>query len=530
MTDPSRITTEEMAARLSLYKYSEAACRAAIRGEKIPHELGQPLIRLCLVRGIRYCDGFGEELRGVLPEFTRALNARSIMSNRIPDMREDDEVPYCIWYPQVASKATYRELARRYPHMAYQVGRACAVAGVEYLDLYKELDIFPDVHIAEEAREAGNLDLYDFIMTQPLRYDVMNDYTRSVAANPRKGAHLNGDTAVCRSLDIKQEFRTARAPDHIDKEGKPRYIWRSRGFDINVFDITEDMNIEEMSKTGIKGPLLVTSPAVLELLSSPLPTDLPTVDKDLLILMAAYYGDIDRYIRLRRPKPLVQEVECCVRGIYHNTMFALWWARQEQSDTSRTISDHIRQAISARMIMNNVIARMEKKEFDDPYLIWYPCIAAESTYRELFRIRPSMSPQILRACIAGNYLDLFEETLAEIKPDVVVVEEANVAGGSFKHSMERRLHELAGCIAPIESFEHWKRGTRRELEVVGNGVSKTVGISTGFGLLYDGLQCNAEGVEVLASMPKEWREFPEQQVDLDYVEWPPGKEDGTTGA
>jgi hypothetical protein len=42
--------------------------------------------------------------------------------------------------------------------MRYQVGRACAAAG--YFDLYKELDLLPDVSIAEEApggnTEGGN--------------------------------------------------------------------------------------------------------------------------------------------------------------------------------------------------------------------------------------------------------------------------------------------------------------------------------------------------------------------------------------
>jgi hypothetical protein len=35
------------------------------------------------------------ELRGYLPEFTRAFNARAIMSNRIPDMEAAEDFPYC---------------------------------------------------------------------------------------------------------------------------------------------------------------------------------------------------------------------------------------------------------------------------------------------------------------------------------------------------------------------------------------------------------------------------------------------------
>lgn len=54
---------------------------------------------------------------------------------------------------QIAEETTYREVALPYPCMRYQIGRACAAAG--YSHLYRGLDLFPDVSIAEEARE-GN--------------------------------------------------------------------------------------------------------------------------------------------------------------------------------------------------------------------------------------------------------------------------------------------------------------------------------------------------------------------------------------
>lgn len=40
-------------------------------------------------------------------------------------------------------------------------------------------------------------------------------------------------------------------------------------------------------------------------------------------------------------------------------------------------------------------------------LIWFPKTAEISTYTELARLRPSMTPQIARACINANYQDLF---------------------------------------------------------------------------------------------------------------------------
>lgn len=79
------------------------------------------------------------------------------MSDKIPEVSNPDEFPYCIWYPETAKEETYRALASRYPQMRYLVGPACAVAG--YVDLYKELDLLPEAHIAEEAREQTGGDL-----------------------------------------------------------------------------------------------------------------------------------------------------------------------------------------------------------------------------------------------------------------------------------------------------------------------------------------------------------------------------------
>jgi hypothetical protein len=98
------------------------------------------------------------------------------------------------------------------------------------------------------------------------------------------------------------------------------------------------------------------------------------------------------------------EIDCCVRGIFHNTMFAVWWSKQQQQQQNPLIHIRIDRAISARMIINNVLHRIQapEKEHGDPCSIWYPSIAVEASYRELYRLRPSMAPQILRACIAGD--------------------------------------------------------------------------------------------------------------------------------
>lgn len=90
-----------------------------------------------------------------------------------------------------------------------------------------------------------------------------------------------------------------------------------------------------------------------ELLCQPLPVDLPQGNKNVLILVAAYYGNIERYIKLRRPRMIFRELGCLVRGVYHNSLSALWCAT--------LIPDwpfSVQRAIHARMIMNDDLGRM----------------------------------------------------------------------------------------------------------------------------------------------------------------------------
>lgn len=98
--------------------FDQNACHAAIRGELIPDDLTLNINKLAVVRGILHHPGFGKKLHGYSPLFTRALNARSIMSNVIPAMSSPEEFPYCIWYPDTATENTYRELSLRYPSIA----------------------------------------------------------------------------------------------------------------------------------------------------------------------------------------------------------------------------------------------------------------------------------------------------------------------------------------------------------------------------------------------------------------------------
>ena len=341
------------------------------------------------------------------------------MRNKIPAINDlVNDIPYCIWHPEIATEATYRQLVRQYPHMCYEVGRACAVAG--YTELYRELvavyDLLPEVHIAEEAREAGSLEIFNDIMAKKPRYEVMNDYQRTVNTETPEAAHLNGDTAVRSYLEVKVKF---------DKEliSKP------------YFNITEDMNVDN-EWTGSPPDLLEDS----TLLYTPLPQDLPTAQKDLLILMAAYYGDIDRYVRLRRPVMIEEESKCVVRGIYHNSMFAKWWSLQQ------TDNFDIRGAINARRIMTNDLSFLD----DNPNasiarVIWYPRRARPETYQELAERRPDTKRFAARACIVANYQELFDKLDAE--PSESLLFEAKASKNDhYLRQLECKLEKRGGKL------------------------------------------------------------------------------------
>ncbi|KAK0651161.1 hypothetical protein B0T16DRAFT_434432 [Cercophora newfieldiana] len=393
--------SKELSRRLARTRFSEPDCLSALRGEALPENLGNDVARLCLVAGIRQHLSFAkcsevEQLCAqdngpITNTFSRARNARLIMSNEIPTPEQMDgaaSYPYCIWYPDLAREDTYRKLVAAFPDMRYQVGRACAVAG--YVDLYLELGLLPDVSIAEEARESGqgSLRIFNHIMAAPVRYSVMNDYDLTVELHtPKPGAFLNADTAVCGSLDGRKAFSKAFGP------------WR-------YFNITEDWGIAETS-TRIQPAILREDESAL--LGTPLPFDLPTIHKDLLILAAATEGNVDRYVRLRRPQRSVYgELHCLVSGIYKSTAMALWLesnpdvmhivaAAWDKDDVSA-----LRRAIYARHVMNNDTSRLLKADppvpdEELPYWIWYPTLPSTHTLVKLAEARPAMRQQCIRA-------------------------------------------------------------------------------------------------------------------------------------
>lgn len=384
---------------------------AALRGQELSDAalLRSKQGRQAVIHGIRHHLSFAQLPPVVAlcqqPEYTalaRARHARLIMSNIVPEMGDDAVLPYCIWHPETATEETYRNVAKMYPHLKYSVARACAVAG--YTRLYRELDVLPEVAVAEEAQasERGG-EIFKLIMAQPVRYAVMNDYENKIQRTPRPGAFLNGDTAVASVLRLRSE-----------DPGSVLHAWPS------YWDIEEDGYIGEEDVGHLGEDYFGTVTACeIELLEKPLPADLPTVNKDVLILMAAYDGNMDRYARLARPDLIRGEAACIARGIYHNTCFAKWWGARNLFPA----------AVNARRTMVNDLSYLTPGIADEdlPYLIWHPLRPDINTLFEIVRREPRMWVTVAHACIACNYTRLFDLLLPRITPTRELLWEAEQA-------------------------------------------------------------------------------------------------------
>ncbi|KAJ5176516.1 uncharacterized protein N7482_002393 [Penicillium canariense] len=159
---------------LRMQNATHGDCLQAIRGQKIPKALGAKVTQRCVMRGIRYHPGFGVELYGLLPEFTRALNTRSIMSNQIRDINNDRPETF----PTISG-----------------------IRKPRYVGLFHELDLLRECHIAEEARENHHKAIYDAILRAEVKYHAMDDYTREIF-DPIPG-NLNGNTIIPLYHDIR---------------------------------------------------------------------------------------------------------------------------------------------------------------------------------------------------------------------------------------------------------------------------------------------------------------------------------------
>lgn len=141
----------------------------------------------------------------------------------------------------------------------------------------------------------------------------------------------------------------------------------------------------------------------------------PDPNVHLLRMYYAYHGLADKYIASRSLDEsfIGDEILCIIHGIYHSKEFALWC-----KDNLFEREYSIPQAVSSRMIMDDDLSFVH----EDIYCIWYPKLASEETYRQLYRMNKSFAYQIARACAVGNYVELIKEL--NIKPEMSVLFEA----------------------------------------------------------------------------------------------------------
>ncbi|RBR18573.1 uncharacterized protein FIESC28_06028 [Fusarium coffeatum] len=406
----------------------------AIQGDGVPSLLDSSNAQAALIRGIRLHYDFAmsepvKRLASSMPKVARARNARRIMSDDIPERMAAEEQPYCIWHPDIATEETYRSLASKHPDMKYQVGRACAAAG--YHSLWKELDLLPEVTHAEEARESGTDGgklIYEEIMEFKYRYAIMDDCNRTIELWDYKcPAYLNGDTEVRWKLAARKGIGSW-VPDLQPCIEEDKHIG------------LKDEDVEEQHS-------ILTQDEV-ELLYSPLPEDLPTVKKTLLIQMAAHDGNVDRYARLMNSGRTLTELDqdCIIRGILHHTMFARWWASQIKNNTLYARASptwEFQQAILARRIMLNDLQLLEEKDIWErkPSIIWWPLKPDDNYLYELVERHPEMKKEIAAAAIACDYVGIYKKCNPEPSYDLWIVASEISRNPWFREDQERRGRE-----------------------------------------------------------------------------------------
>ncbi|KXH69158.1 hypothetical protein CSAL01_08371 [Colletotrichum salicis] len=310
-----------------------------------------------------------DEVCKVHDRYARARNARLVMSNIIPDTASQAVIPYCIWYPDVATKDTYRELFYRHPEMRYHIGRACAVAG--YRQLYNELDLLPDVSIAEEARDNDALDIFEHIICRIHDQELVSMETPLCDLLCNAIGHREKTEVPPRRNLLA--YTSAGQPYGWNEVSIMVYyccVWRWKEEVVGRAHDSSEVEDSSISTYTWSGPgLSKLQGEHIDLLHDPLPRGLPPINKDILFLMAAWDGNIDRYARLRRPVTVPNEMTAVVTLAYiagdHEDIFL------ELSDGTRPTQEQWEAALQSRrkFYMENIErrAREEDLEFCDRY-------------------------------------------------------------------------------------------------------------------------------------------------------------------
>ncbi|KAL4760942.1 uncharacterized protein BDW70DRAFT_160359 [Aspergillus foveolatus] len=172
---------------------------------------------------------------------------------------------------------------------------------------------------------------------------------------------------------------------------------------------SEEIDIEEDRCIGLEpGEPDVSlydelNPHEAELLWEPLPLDIPTMKKYLLLQMAAlkamWTGFLDASAAdRRRISPVTRSKPSALSVVYTITQCRI--TDNERAETQT--------AINARRIMINDVGTFTEDDHCKPRLIWYALKPDESTLRSLAKWCPFMHTQIAIAAIYCNYQGLYE--------------------------------------------------------------------------------------------------------------------------
>jgi hypothetical protein len=180
--------------------------------------------------------------------------------------------------------------------------------------------------------------------------------------------------------------------------------------------------------------------------------------------------------------------------------------------------------------MNNVLSRVPFSSSNRPYLIWWPTRAEESAYRQLAHLEPKMLPQIIRASVHADYKTLFDKLLPQMIPDEILIFEAGQQGDlHYRQAIADRIESLGITPKPVSSADSWKllisREYGRSTTFVGPELDER-SIGQDFYSTYDGRQCDAASVELMACLPDNWKVADDDERGfryLDYKNWPPGE-------
>jgi hypothetical protein len=284
----------------------------------------------------------------------------------------------------------------------YIVGRICAING--YTELYKSLNILPEVHILEEAILAGHQDIVDVIEAckelwyapfihghdcLPIRRatecDIHNAKYSTVKymSNP----YLDNSDVYIDSLLIQPSDITEIPALNTNI----RYYKSKRRIDVKLGVIEKLINNPNIFKEYIISPKYGDA---------------------LSIKHAALTANIDVYSRVKGDVLIQDECYCLSHGIYKSMEFALW---------CKNNTDYERITISEKFIMNDNLTYVH----DNIYCIWYPELPSEKTCIEL---SSKYKYLVGRVCAIAGYYNLYKEL--EILPEIHILEEAKLANST----------------------------------------------------------------------------------------------------